>query len=272
MTERPAWSEAFDPGKLTPVEPIPAIDTISADWAWGGSDGTGVRMAVIDSGIDSRHPGLGIGVQGYATIEPGDSGAVVTDRPHEDVFGHGTACAGVIRSLAPACEIYSVRVLGPRLRGSGEAFVAGLRWALENGMDVCNLSLGTTRRDHATVLHELADEAYFKNVALVTAANNMPMVSLPSLFSAVVSVAAHGADGVDDYYYNPKPPVEFGAPGTNVEVLSPGGGRVLATGNSYAAPYISGRIALMRAKHPGLTVFQVKTILRALAANVRTER
>ena len=150
----------------------------------------------------------------------------------------------------------------------GGASGAGLRWAIENGANVCNLSLGTTRKEHSAELHEIADLAYFKRVVLVTAANNMPVESFPSLFSAAISVAAHG-DGPDSgHYYNPDPPVEFGAPGIDVSVLWPGG-RITATGNSYAAPYISGLAARLLSKHPGLTVFQVKTVLRALAANVR---
>jgi subtilisin family serine protease len=250
------------------VPAIPALDELSPEWAWGQATGAGVRVAIIDSGVDARHPSLPRGVQGYATIEQQGSNWTVTGRPHEDVFGHGTACAGIVRSLAPECDIYSVRVLGPRLRGSGDAFVAGLRWALENGMDVCNLSLGTTRREHAEVLRELADEAYFRGIVLVTAANNLPVVSFPSLLSAVISVAAHESPDRELYYYNPAPPVEFGAPGINVEVLSPGGGTLVATGNSYAAPHITGLVARLLGSHPGLTVFQVKTVLRALAANI----
>ena len=60
------------------------------------------------------------------------------DSPHVDLAGHGTACAGIIRSLAPECELYSVRVLDSNLGGSGRALVAGLAWALDHGMHVCN--------------------------------------------------------------------------------------------------------------------------------------
>ena len=268
MTLRPAWGQAFEPGALETLDPIPGIEDLTEDWAWGGATGAGVRVAIIDSGVDAHHPEFAGGVQGYATIEDGPAGVAVSEAEHTDVFGHGTACAGIVRSLAPECEILSVRVLGPRLRGRGEIFIAGLRWAIEHGANVCNLSLGTTKREHSAELHELADMAYFRRVVLVTAANNMPVESYPSLYSAAISVAAHG-DGPDrGYYYNPNPPVEFGAPGIDIPVLWPGG-RITATGNSYAAPYISGLTALLLSKHPGLTVFQVKTVLRALAANVR---
>jgi subtilisin len=269
VNARPAWGNAFEPGALRPVDGR-RLSELSEEWAWDGATGRGVKVAIIDSGVDANHPELAGGVQRYATIEDGPDGIVLQEAEHADVFGHGTACAGIIRGLAPECEIMSVRVLGPRLRGKGEVFIAGLRWAIENGANVCNLSLGTTKKEHSAELHELADLAYFKRVVFVTAANNMPVESYPSLFSAAISVAAH-ADGPErGYYYNPDPPVEFGAPGIDVSVLWPGG-RISATGNSYAAPYMTGVVARLLSKHPDLTPFEVKTVLRALAANARAE-
>jgi subtilisin family serine protease len=227
-----------------------------------------VKVAVIDSGIDAAHPAVGRSVDSYVSISAGDDGLVYDEQPHDDAFGHGTACAAIIRSLAPECELHSVRVLGPRLTGRGAVFAAGLRWAIEHGMHVCNLSLGTTKQDFFALFHELADLAYFRNVVLVTAANNMPIPSFPSLYAAVVSVAAHSGTDPNRYYYNPEPPVEFGARGIDVRVAWQAGGWITATGNSFAAPHISGIVARMLGKHPGLTPFHVKAVLRALAANV----
>src|SRR5262249_3290342 len=152
--------------------------------------------------------------------------------------------------------------------GTGPIFAAGLRWAIENGMHVCNLSLGTTKRDYYALFHELADQAYFNNVMLVTAANNMPNPSFPSLYASVVSVASHDIDDPYHFFYNPQPPVEFGAHGINVRVAWPGNKWMVSTGNSYACPHMTGLVAKILGKHPGLTVFQVKTVLRALSANV----
>ena len=261
---RPAW--AFEATSVRPIERISHFDDITAEWAWGGSTGQGVKVAVIDSGIDAAHAAVN-GVSGYLSVE-GRAGTIVSDEPHEDLFGHGTACAGIIRSLAPACELYSVRVLGPRLAGRGPVFATGLRWAIENGMQVCNLSLGSTRRDLFEPLHELADVAYFGNVALVTAANNVPIPSAPSLYAAVISVAAHDIKDPHLIYCNPDPPVEFGAPGIDVRVAWKDGGWITATGNSFAAPHVTGLVAKILAKHPGMTVFHLKAILRALAANM----
>ncbi len=162
-------------------------------------------------------------------------------------------------------------MLGPRLTGRGLPFLAAIRWAVESGMQVCNLSLGTTRRDLYATLHELVDRACFRQVMLVTAANNLPAPSYPAIFASVISVAAHGLPGAGGFYYNPAPPVEFGAPGIDVRVAWLDGGWITATGNSFAAPHIAGLVARILGKHPDLTPFQVKTILRALAGNLRRE-
>jgi subtilisin family serine protease len=102
---------------------------------------------------------------------------------------------------------------------------------------------------------------------LVSAINNVVAPSFPSQFSGVFSVAAH--DGRDPFRFdaNPHPPVEFGAPGIDIEVAWTGGGFITATGNSFAAPHIAGLVARILGKHPGLTPYEMKTVLLALADN-----
>jgi subtilisin len=270
VNNRPAYSSAFKPDALQMLEAVLPLEGITPDWAWGGSTGRGVRVAVIDSGIDASHPAIGV-VNGYMAVSEGQTDLEYDWRPHTDLFGHGTACAGIIRSIAPDCELYSVKVLGPGLRGRGVVFAGGLRWAIEHGMQVCNLSLGTTLRDFYAVLHELADLAYFRNTMLVTAANNLPTPSFPAVYASVISVATHDEADPYRFYYNPTPPVEFGAYGIDVNVPWTDGGWLTTTGNSFAAPHITGIVTRIIAKHPNLNLFQMKTILRALAANVRSE-
>ncbi len=270
---RPAWSSAFAPDAITELEPVPPLDEITPEWAWGGSTGASVKVAVIDSGIDADHPAVGERIGGYVAITDGPLGLLHDTEPHGDSYGHGTACAGIIRSLASECELYSVKVLGSRLTGRGTTFAAGIEWAVENGMDVANVSMGTTKKNFFGALHSLADRAYFKNTMLVTAANNMPVPSFPSLYASVISVASHETTH-DPYlfYYNPSPPVEFGAPGIDVRVAWAEGGWITATGNSFAAPHVTGIVAKILGKHPDLTLFQMKTVLRSLAANMRREK
>ena len=116
-----------------------------------------------------RHARVGLGRLDKHRRE----GVLARQRPREDdggdVCGHGTACAGIIRSLAPGADLHSVRVLGAANTGSGSALLAGLRYAIEQRFDVINMSLSTTKKQFAAVLHELADEAYFGRVGFARA-------------------------------------------------------------------------------------------------------
>jgi subtilisin len=260
---RPAYG--FDPVSLKPILPLEAI---TPEWAWGGSTGKGVKVAVIDSGIDASHPAVRGSIIEYVAISEGPAGFIYDTQPHADSCGHGTACAGIIRAVAPQCHLYSVKVLGTGLFGRAVNFVAGLRWAIENRIHVCNLSLGTTKKDFFGILHELSDLAYCRNVMLVTSPNNVPAPSFPSVYASVISVASHDREDPYLFYYNPEPPVEFCAHGINVRVAWLNGGWLTATGNSFAAPHIAGLIAKILGRHPDLTPFHMKVVLRALSANV----
>jgi subtilisin len=183
------------------------------------------------------------------------------------VCGHGTACAGIVRALAPECELHSVRVLGAGATGSGELILGGLEHAVNEGFDVINMSLSTTKKRFAETLHELADGAYFRRTVIVAAAHNMPVESFPWRFSSVISVGSHESDDPWRWYANPSPPVEFFARGIDVDVAWPGGKTIRATGNSFAAPHIAGFCALALAKHPELTPSQMKSLLYLTASN-----
>ena len=161
-----------------------------------------------------------------------------------------------------------MRVLGAGFKGSGKTLLAGLRWAIEQGYDIVNMSLSTTKRELGEVLHELADSAYFQRTMLIASAHNMPVESYPWRFSSVVSVGSHEEDDPLVFYANPDPPVEFFARGVDVDVAWLGGGSIQATGNSFATPALSGIAALVLGKHPGLTPFQVKTVLYLISTNV----
>lgn len=272
---RPAWSTPFSPEALRQLEVSGPLGGITREWAWGGSCGAGVRVAIIDSGIEHDHPAVGGMVRGGVKVEYDahlKTQVRISDEPQPvDMFGHGTACAGIIHTIAPEAELYSVRVLGRDLSGKAMQFAAGLRWAIENGMHVANMSLSTSKQDFFALFHELADAAYFKNLLLVSAVNNLPEPSYPSLYSSVVSVAAHAVNDPLTYYYNPAPPVEFGALGINVKVAWLKQGYIVSTGNSFAAPHMAGIAALIRGKHPELPPFLVKTMLYACASNARRD-
>jgi subtilisin family serine protease len=267
----PAWSEPFTAEALQSLTRPAAIATIDRETAWGGSTGAGVAVAIIDSGLETDHPALkGRVVESVAVELDAEGETRVVPDDVGDLFGHATACGGIILGLAPEVDLVSVRVLGADLRGKGAAFAAGLEWAIERGVRVANLSLSSRSEALFGTFHSIVDEAYFRNVALVSAANNVRAPSYPSLFSSVFSVAAHAEPDPWRFYYNPQPPVEWGAWGVDVPVAWKDGGATVATGNSFAAPHIAGIAALVLAKHPTLTPFELKAVLAAVADNPRT--
>jgi subtilisin family serine protease len=264
----PAWgapisvagAQRFDVSPLGPVTP---------EWAWGGADGAGVRACVLDSGVEAGHPMVGELDRAMDVVQdPDGDPRVVAAVPAVDLAGHGTACASIIRAIAPRVSLTSVRVLGATTHGTGAALLAGLNWAVDEGFDVINMSLSTTKPKFHAELREIADRAYFRRCLLVASAHNMPVLSYPWHFASVISVASHDGRDSMTYYYNPSPPVEFYARGVRVPVAWRGGDQIVSTGNSFAAPHITGICALILSKHPMLTPFQLKSVLYLAASNV----
>lgn len=242
------------------------LAAIQPDEIWKGRTGRGVSVAVVDSGIDTEHPDLkgkvkesveAVAEEGRINFHPSTSG---------DQAGHGTACAGIITSLAPNVDLYSVKVLGPNASGSGDMFLVGLDYAIKQKYQVINLSLGTTKRDYFGPLHDLLDRAYHAGCIVVAAANNLPHPSYPSIFSSsLVSVVKRAGGDPFNFGYRYGQVIELVAPGVEVRTTWPGGGYRQLTGNSFACPYIVGIIALIMEAYPNLTPFQVKTVLYAIA-------
>jgi subtilisin len=263
----PAWSLPKDAVERISL-PAEWPERVTREWAFGGSTGDGARVCILDSGVDAGHPSVGELESAVAVSLGEDEETVVEEDTVGDVSGHGTACAGIVRALAPEARISSVRVLGAKFTGSGGILLAGLRHAIEQGFDVINMSLSTTKKPFASVLHELADSAYFKRTVLVASAHNMPVESYPWRFSSVISVGSHEEPDPLAFFYNPSPPVEFFGRGVNVEVPWSGGRTLTVSGNSFATPHLSAICALILAKHPELTPFQLKSVLYLTATNV----
>jgi len=262
----PAWSlPATAAERITLPHTWP--ERVTREWAWGGATGAGVRVCILDSGVELDHPTVGQ-IQQAVAVRIEDEEVIVEPDTLGDVAGHGTACAGIVRSLAPDCEIVSVRVLGSGATGSGPVLLEGLRWAVEQDFHAINMSLSTTKQKFATLLHELADNAYFRRTMVIASAHNMPVESYPWRFSSVISVGSHEEEDPFTFFYNPTPPVEFFARGVHVEVAWLGGATMTATGNSFATPHICGLAALVLSKHPELTPFQLKSVLYLTATNV----
>ena len=260
----------FDNAPKATETPADLWAAIRPETIWKGRTGRGVRVAVVDSGIDTEHPDLkgkvkesveAVAEDGRIEFRPSTSG---------DQAGHGTACAGIIASIAPDVDLYSVKVLGPKASGSGDMFLVGLDYAIKQKFRVINLSLGTTKRDFFAPLHDLLDRAYQAGCIVVSAANNLPYPSYPSIFSSsVVSVVKRAGGDPFNFGYRYGQVIELVAPGVEVKTTWPGGGYRQLTGNSFACPYVVGIIALLVEAYPNLTPFQVKSILYTIAQRNR---
>lgn len=158
-------------------------------------------------------------------IEQGDAGDGVPSYrivPDEegDAAGHGTACAAIIRRIAPDAGLTSVRILGPGLAGDGNMLLAALRWAVAERFHVVNLSLSSRKGDFKASLHDIADEAYFNRVAIVASAHNSPVRSFPWIFPSVISVGSHEIADAERLEVSPRPPSNSSRPVS--ESRSPG--------------------------------------------------
>jgi subtilisin family serine protease len=240
---------------------------------WQGRTGRGVRVAIVDSGIDAAHPDLAGRVEDSVEAYRDGRGRIAFRRSETgDEAGHGTACAGIITRIAPEVSLHSIKVLGPNASGSGEMFLAGLDYAIARRMQIINLSLGTTRPELSLPLHDLLDRAYHAGAIVVAAANNLPQPSFPSIFSSsLVSVSKQASPDPFDFTFRFGEVIELLAPGVQVRTTWPGGGYRQLTGNSFACPHIVGIIALILEAYPELTPFQVKTILHAVALRNQRE-
>ena len=266
----PAWGEPFAADRRHELERSSPFDGPSAMPEWLDGRGEGITVAIINSGVDGGHPAVGGRLVRSLRVDLAlEQPEVVEDADGGDVVGHGTACAGIIHSLAPEAEFISIRVLGPDNKGKGIAFAYALEWVVDHAIPVSNLSLSSKSEALFPTFHDLVDRAYFANCLLVCSASNYPgQDSYPSTFSSVVSVAAHDIPDPMTWFYNPRPPVEFGAWGVDVPVAWIDGSTIVATGNSFATPHITGLLTRLRSAYPNATPFEAKTLLAQSAMNV----
>ena len=230
--------------------------------------GKGLRVLVVDSGVEVDHPDLrDAGIQCWRVEgAKSDAPSIVKDTAG-DVFGHGTGVSAIIHEHAPEAELHSLRVLGADNRGSSRAVVAGMRWAVEQEYDVVNCSFGTGRKEHIPAYKRVVDLAFCRNVWLVSACNNQSFRTeeYPAFFPAVISTN-----------YGPLPGlalqrrrgclVEFVARGVQLRVPWKGGGHRTITGSSFAAPHVTALAARIRQVRPGWNVCQAKSALYHLAS------
>jgi subtilisin family serine protease len=128
-----------------------------------------MRIAIIDSGVQAEHSHVQGVSGGIAFLENGQQSTDYTDR-----LGHGTAVTAVICALAPQAELYAVKVFHDRLSTSIETLVRAIDWSIDNRMQFVNLSLGTSKQEHAPQLQAAVDRAIAADVKIVAAKGWLP--------------------------------------------------------------------------------------------------
>lgn len=216
--------------------------------------GRGVRVAVIDSGVEASHPRLaGLDLTDQVAFDERNGLVVAIEEEAGDVFGHGTAVADILHRFAPEAQVGSFRVIDARSVSRTHIICAGVREAIRRGYHILNCSFGCRGLAKFILPHkEWADEAWLKGIHVVAACSNddADEAEWPAYFPQVVGVDL--ADTEDDsVFYRPDHMVSFSARGENIEVAWLGGGMQNQTGTSFAAPRISAHIARILSVFPG---------------------
>ncbi|TRZ90791.1 MAG: hypothetical protein D4R88_02995 [Methanosarcinales archaeon] len=225
------------------------IITIAANSAWGISTGSGVKVAVIDTGIDNTHPDLSANVKGGVTF-------VFGTRSFKDDNGHGTHVSGTIGAInngfgvvgvAPGVSLYGVKVLDRRGSGSASSVINGINWAVNNNMQVITMSLGTSSDLQA--IHDAVDNARNNNGIVIVAAagNEGGSIIYPAAYDGVIAVTATDNNNNLAWFSNFGPQADFAAPGVNVYSTYKGGAYATMSGTSMATPHVTGVVALILA-------------------------
>ncbi len=242
------------------TEPLGAqlwgLRAVNAEAAWAITQGRGVTVAVIDSGIDAAHPDLsGRVLRQIDMVHDGRTG---------DPDGHGTHVAGIIAAaldgagvvgLAHKVSVLSVRVLDASGSGDDATVARGITEAVNAGARVINLSLGGQSR--STALESAVKFAVGRGVTVVAAGGNSYQegnpIEYPAALPGVLAVSSIDADGACSYFANTGTYIDLTAPGEQIMSTVSGGGWAAGDGTSMAAPFVTAAAALVRAANPTLT-------------------
>jgi subtilisin family serine protease len=227
-----------------------------------GRTGRGVRVAVIDSGVNASHPHI-VSVAGGVTV-----GETVEPNMYIDMLGHGTAVMAAIQEKAPDAEYFAVRVFCSSLRTRVEFLLRALEWCIDRGVHVVNLSLGTANSDHAPRFESLVERAAGAGVILVSAGEAAGRPALPGGLPGVIAV------GLD--WDCPRELYRFRQAGERVDLFASGYPRSLPGmpkernlhGVSFAVANMTGFVIRACEGLPSRTRMTVMTTLEAEAHRV----
>jgi subtilisin len=249
------------------VADVQAAQTVPPEWVrneLGGATGAGIRVAVLDSGWDRSIDDPRV-LPGVGFVDPNDDFALARNDDDHDVLGHGTACADVILGVAPDARIIPVKVFGKKLETSPHTLQMALLWALDAGVQVINVSLGTRLKHTLRPLYAICERARQAGIIVVAAGHNANKWSYPAIFENVIGVSAGRFESPYHFHYRAKDAMECVGWGVERPVLWVGGERVVRHGTSFAAPGVAGIVALILERHPGAKIEDVRRMLAGFA-------
>ena len=265
----PVDALVFEDQPSLAAETVPqGLSQIKAPPAWGASRGKGIRVAVLDTGIDWTHPDLAANVKGAVSFVPGQTAM--------DGNGHGTHCAGTIAAaingkgvvgVAPEADLFAVKVLANSGQGNWSYLIAGLAWCVKNQIRIASMSLGGSQAPLA--LQAMCEAAFNAGVLLVAAAGNTgAKVGSPAKYKQVIAVGAIDSANQPAGFSSKGPEVELCAPGVAVLSTLPGGAYGKLNGTSMACPHVSGAAALAWGAHRFASNVQIWNLLASTADNL----
>jgi subtilisin family serine protease len=248
------------------------IGKIGADLVWPLTTADPIKVGIVDTGIDTDHPDLAANVKGGVSC-------VSYTTSYNDDNGHGTHVAGIVAAedneigvigVAPKADLYAIKVLDRRGSGYLSDIITGLEWAVDNGIQVVNMSLGTDDDDPAFAL-AVANTAQAGVVEVCAAGNDGPgAVDYPGAYPAAIAVAATDSGNHVASWSSVGPQVAVAAPGVSVYSTYKSGRYTTMSGTSMASPHVAGTVALMLTQpNPGgWTPAEVKAQLKATALDL----
>ena len=262
-----------DPPEEPPEDPVSTqeldwgVAEIRANDTWTTYTGVGVKVAVLDTGIDLDHPDLDI--HGGVNYDP-------RAKSYDDNNGHGTHVAGTIAALdntfgvvgvAPDADLYAVKVLDRKGNGYTSNVILGIQWAVRNNMDVINMSLGSDypNSDLAAALNA-AESAGLITVA--AAGNDTYDVDYPGAYPSTIAVGAINPDRTLASFSSRGPQVDVVAPGVEITSTYRGGGYRDLQGTSMATPHVAGLAALFVQKYPNADLDDFRSALYASSTDL----
>ncbi|MFC5402393.1 S8 family serine peptidase [Cohnella soli] len=266
------YAEIDSPIQLAADRIIPDIEQIhAASSSVQGVDGTGIKVAVLDTGINTESAELSIaGGVSFVPEEPS----------FDDLNGHGTAVAGILAAqknetgivgVAPGIDLYAVKVMNQSGVGYYSQVIDALDWAIEQHIDIVSMSFAGQANSKA--LSEAIHLAAESGILMVAATGNdgINAVSYPAKYDKVVAVGAVNRQNQLAYFSNTGNEVDLVAPGVDVEVLKLDDTTEARSGTSFAVPFVTGTLALLKSQHPEMGADAVRQQIINYATPLSTQ-